>query len=55
MLSVLELWTGKSIALQNIGGGEIVQNHVHTCETRRGHVHLLTFQGDMRLGLSSDF
>ncbi|MNP07862.1 hypothetical protein D3C76_999060 [compost metagenome] len=55
LLTILELGRGQCVALQNVGGREVMQNHVHAGETGGGYVHLLPFQGDVRSCLVRHF
>ena len=51
-LAVLELGRGQGVARDDVGRGEVVQDHVHAGQARRGHVLLLPFERDVlaRLG-----
>ena len=44
--AVVEFWIGQRVAREDVGGGKVVQDHVHTGETGGGHVHFLTFERD---------
>ena len=47
LLAVLELRAGQRVAGQDVGGGEVVQDHVHARQAGGGHVLLLPFQRDV--------
>lgn len=48
---VLELGIGEGVSRQDVGGREVVKDHVHAGEAGGGHVHFLAFQGDVLSGL----
>ena len=52
LLAVLELGRGQGVAREDVGRGEVVQDHVHAGQARGGHVLLLPFERDVlaRLG-----
>ncbi len=45
--AVVEFWIGQRVAREDVGGGKVVQDHVHTGETSGGHVHFLPLQRDV--------
>ena len=47
---VLELGIGEGVARQDVGGGEVVQDHVHAGQAGGGQVHFLTLQRDVLAG-----
>jgi hypothetical protein len=51
LLAVLELWRGQRVALLDVRGREVVQDHVHAREAGGGHIHFLPFEGDLLAGL----
>jgi len=53
--AILELGRGQRIARQDVGGGKIMQDHIHAGETGSGHVLFLPFQGDALTRLGGDF
>ena len=52
LLALLELGLGERVTRHDVGRGEVVEDHVHAGQARRGHVLLLSFEGDVlaRLG-----
>src|SRR5208283_2735221 len=52
LLAILELGCGERVAREDVGRGEVVQDHVHAGEARRGHILFLAFERDVpaRLG-----
>ena len=52
LLAFLELGRGQGVARHDIGRREVVQDHVHVGQARRGDVLLLPFDGDAVPGLA---
>ena len=52
---VREVWRGQRVVLPDLGGGAVVQDHVHACQRAGGVVHLLAVDRQVepgaRLGL----
>ena len=51
LLAVLELRRGQGVARHDVGRGEVVQDHVHAGQARRGDILLLPFECDVLPGL----
>ena len=54
-VAVFELWVGESVASFDLGGGLIVEDHVHAGESGGGGVFFLAVEGDLEVGLVCDF
>ena len=52
-LAIFELGRGQGVARHDVGGREVVQDHVHTGQASRSPVLLLPFKRDVLAGLGS--